>query len=87
MDSSRSAARLKSYTGSAILVLVLYFVFYVPGLIANFMYYNDAKRMEDIAGERLPGVGCLQAQLYLAVCTFVAAAMVILGIAIFGGAH
>jgi hypothetical protein len=87
MDSSRSAARLKSYTGPAILVLVLYFVFYVPGLIANFMYYNDARRMEDIAGESLPGVGCLQYQLYFAVGIFVAAAIVILGIAIFGGAH
>jgi hypothetical protein len=43
------AARNKSYVGPAILVLVLYFVMWLPGLIANYLYLEEAKRRETIA--------------------------------------
>ena len=58
-DLRRTSAQMKSYTGSAIVVLILYWIFWIPGLIANVIYYQEAKRMEKIAGHGLPGVGCL----------------------------
>lgn len=64
-ESERAAARMKSYTGSAVLVFILYWLFWLPGLIANYMFYNEAKRMERIAGQSLPGVGCLSLLLWL----------------------
>lgn len=52
-------ARLKSYTGACVIVILLYCFLFVPGLVANWLYLEDARRMEDIAGEPLPGVSTL----------------------------
>lgn len=57
-------ARSKSYIGSSILVLVLYLVFWLPGLIANILYYREAQRMEQIGGIRPQGTGCLAIMLW-----------------------
>jgi tetratricopeptide (TPR) repeat protein len=54
------AASTKSYTNAAVIVLVLYFILWLPGLIANFMYLEEANRMEKLAGRALPGVGALR---------------------------
>jgi len=70
------AARMKSYTGPAVLVFFLYWLFYLPGLIVNFMYYQEAKKMERLAGQELPGTGCLGAMLWINV---IAIALIILG--------
>jgi hypothetical protein len=61
----RATARLKSYTGAAVLVFILYWLFWIPGLIVNVMYYTEAKRTERLAGQSLPGVGCLTVMLWL----------------------
>ena len=66
-----AAARVKSYTGPSILVLVLYLFLWLPGFIANILYYSDAKRMERVAGHSLPGSGCLTVMLWLNVISFV----------------
>jgi hypothetical protein len=66
-----AAARVKSYTGPAILVLVLYLFLWLPGFIANILYYSDAKRMERVAGHSLPGAGCLAVMLWLNLISFV----------------
>jgi hypothetical protein len=58
-EAQRVAAQMKSYTGPAVLIFLLYWLFYLPGLIANYIYYQEARRMERIAGHGLPGVGCL----------------------------
>ncbi len=58
-DSQRDMARMKSYTGSAVLVLILYLVFWLPGFIVNIIFMNEAKKMEKVAGQGLPGTGCL----------------------------
>ena len=63
----QTQASLKSYTGTAILVFVLYLCLWFPGLIANVMYLREARRMEALAGHGLPGVGCLTLQLVLSV--------------------
>ena len=64
-DVARETARLKSYTGAAVLVFFLYWLFYLPGLIVNWMYVREARQMELIAGQRLPGTGCLSFMLWL----------------------
>ncbi len=64
-EAERAAARMKSYTGSAVIVFVLYIFFFLPGLIVNYIYYKEAKRMQQIAGQSLPGQGCLGFMLWL----------------------
>jgi hypothetical protein len=82
-DIDRAAARMKSYTGSAVIVFILYWLFWIPGLIVNWMYYNEAKRMEQIAGHSLPGVGCLTLMLWLNVVGVVLG--VLFALAMFAG--
>jgi hypothetical protein len=76
-EAERAAARLKSYTGPAVLVFFLYWLFYLPGLIVNWMYVQEARRTELIAGQRLPGTGCLAFMLWFN------ALLLVLGIALF----
>lgn len=64
-ETERVAARMKSYTGAAVVVFILYWLFWLPGTVVNYVYYQEAKRMERIAGNSLPGVGCLSALLWL----------------------
>jgi hypothetical protein len=66
-----AAARAKSYTGPAILVLVLYLLLWLPGFIANILYYSDAKQTQRVAGHPLPGTGCLAVMLWLNVISLV----------------
>jgi hypothetical protein len=78
-------ARTKSYTGSSILVLVLYLVLWLPGFIANILYYRDARQMERVAGHSLPGSGCLAVMLWLNVIGFIIGLIgTVIIIAIFG---
>lgn len=58
-DTERVFAGMKSYIGPSILVFFLYLLFYVPGLITNYIFRKEAKRMEKLAGQKLPGTGCL----------------------------
>jgi hypothetical protein len=58
-DISVAMAQQKSYVGAAITTFVAYLFFWLPGVIFNIMYINDARRMQKIAGRGLPGVGCL----------------------------
>ena len=61
----RIAARMKSYVGPAVLVFFLYWLFWLPGLIVNWIFYREAKDMERVAGQGLPGTGCLALMLWL----------------------
>jgi hypothetical protein len=63
-------ARMKSYTGNAVITFILYWLFWLPGLIVNYMFYSEAKNMERKAGQSLPGVGCLTIMLYLNIAIF-----------------
>jgi hypothetical protein len=76
----REMAQMMSFTTKAIVVLILYFVLFVPGVIANIVWHNEAKRMEKIAGQPLPGTGCLLWMRRLAYLSFVLA---ILGVFLF----
>ena len=52
--------------GSAFLVWLLYYIgFYIIGLILNFMYLSEAKRIERETGISPSGKGCLSLLLFL----------------------
>ena len=58
-DMHRAIASNKSYVTAAIITFVAYIFFWLPGVIFNVMYINDARRSQQAAGHSLPGVGCL----------------------------
>lgn len=58
-DLRKVSASMKSYIGASILVFVLYGFAWLPGFIANIIYWNEAKKMERMAGQHLSGTGCL----------------------------
>jgi len=64
---NQAQARSKSYTGSAVLTFFLYWLFWLPGLIVNILFLNEAKKNERLAGMSLPGVGCLKILLWVQV--------------------
>jgi hypothetical protein len=50
-------ARAKSYSIQAVCVFLLYWLFWLPGFIANWIFLHEGVEMERRAGVRLPGVG------------------------------
>lgn len=60
----RSLGLSKSYVGSAFLVLLLYWFLYLPGLILNIVYLNEAGRIQKASGVSPSGKGCLEALLF-----------------------
>ena len=57
-------ARQKSYTTHAVGVFVLYFVLWLPGFIANWMFLREAEEQQRRAGIPLPGVTALRYMLW-----------------------
>ena len=70
-DHRQIAMAGKSFTGPAIITLVLYFIFWIPGLIANVLYYKEAKEVQRVTGHSPQGMGCLSAMFWFAVISFV----------------
>lgn len=64
-DMERAIARQKSYVGASVATFFVYWIFYLPGLIVNLMYLNDANKTSDIAGQKPSGYGCLVFMLIL----------------------
>jgi hypothetical protein len=58
-------SREPDYSVFALIVLVLFFVAWLPGVIANLVILTKANRDEKAAGHRLPGVGLLRAEKYI----------------------
>jgi hypothetical protein len=69
----QSTARALSFTTKAVAVVALYWLGWIPGFIANILFYLEAKRTERAAGKRLPGTGCLAILLGLNVVLLVIA--------------
>jgi hypothetical protein len=57
------AAAARDYTTPAVITLILYFVCWLPGVIANVIYYLQAQRDEAMIGRPPQGKGCLLALL------------------------
>lgn len=58
-DIRRAIAQNKSFVGAAFITLFCYWLFYLPGFIFNIMYLMDAHKSAKMAGQTLPGTGCL----------------------------
>ncbi len=90
LDYMRQAAALRSYTTPAILTLVLYFLLWIPGLIANIVYLNAANNDRRVSGIDPQGRGCLQALLIVFIAVPFLACFLLVGLPflrglIFGG--
>lgn len=85
-DFERASARTKSYTTQAVITMLLYFVFWLPGLIANVLFLMDARRMQRIAGQSLSGVGCLWILLAIQIIPVLIACVIVAALAAGGGA-
>jgi hypothetical protein len=53
------AASTRDYTTPAVITLILYFVCWLPGVIANIIYYLQARNDEALVGREPQGKGCL----------------------------
>jgi hypothetical protein len=53
------AAATRDYTTPAVITLILYFVCWLPGIIANIIYYLQARQDEALVGREPQGKGCL----------------------------
>jgi hypothetical protein len=54
-----------SFTWKAFATLVLYCIFWFPGLLANILFYGEAKNAQQRTGHAPEGMGCLGALLWL----------------------
>ncbi len=61
----RWAAQQRSYVTPAVITMILYCVFWLPGAIANIAYWQAASMDEHIAGTAPHGKGCLSVMLWL----------------------
>lgn len=55
------AAATRSYTTPAVITMILYLVFWLPGLIANLVYLSSANEDRHLSGVEPQGRGCLVA--------------------------
>jgi hypothetical protein len=55
----------RGYTKTAILVLILYLLMWLPGLIVNVITLNQAKKEEKRTGRKPEGKGCLSTMLWV----------------------
>ncbi len=61
----QSLARVQSFTTKSVAVIALYWLGWLPGFIANIVFFVEAKRTARAAGKHLPGTGCLGIMLVL----------------------
>ena len=54
-----------SFTNKAVITMVLYLFGYLPGLIANNIYWYEAKRVKRRLGYSPAGQGCITALLWI----------------------
>lgn len=53
----------RDYTTMSLIILVLYWIFWLPGLIVNIIMLNEARNEQSSTGIRPNGMGCLWALL------------------------
>lgn len=59
-EITRGIHASKSYVGSAVLTLILYYVgFYIIGLVCNLVFLSQANQSQRIIGRDPSGKGCL----------------------------
>ncbi len=73
---------VKSYTTAAVVVFVLYCLFWLPGFVANWLYLHEARQAEKVYHQELPGVSCLTYMMLLLGWTVVI--LLFVGLVVFG---
>lgn len=63
----RAVAEQKSFVGSAVVVLLLYLLCYIPGLIFNIMWMNEARAVKKVTGRSPHGSGCLGVMFFIGI--------------------
>jgi hypothetical protein len=76
-DHRKMAMASKSFTGAAVLTLVLYFILWIPGLIANILFYREAREVKRVTGRAPAGMGCLSAMIWGSIIPFILLIIVI----------
>lgn len=61
------APPMRSFRWQAFFALILYFPFFLPGLIANIIWWNQARNLQAATGIAPRGKGCLTVMLVCAV--------------------
>ncbi len=61
----RQRAMTRSYITPAVITMVLYLVLWLPGLIANIIYWQSASRDQQLSGHAPEGKGCLLALFFV----------------------
>ncbi len=61
----RFGAATRSFTTRAIITFVLYLVFWLPGAVANIVYWREANNVQRVTGRAPESKGCLVAMLWL----------------------
>ncbi|MCL4818308.1 MAG: FHA domain-containing protein [Vicinamibacteria bacterium] len=82
-DLAVALAAQKSFTGHAFLTFALYGFFWLPGVIMNFVFLNEAKGVQKLTGQAPPGMGCLT--ILLVFCFWIPLILLILAV-LAGGA-
>ena len=77
-DHRRIAMSSKSFTGPAVLTMVLYFLLWIPGLIANILFYKEAKEIKRVTGHAPQGMGCLSVMFWLSVIPLILFVLVLI---------
>ncbi len=65
VDERWRAAVARNYVTPAVITLILYLVFWLPGLVVNLVYLSHAGQDERASGVAPEGKGCLTALLWV----------------------
>jgi hypothetical protein len=77
-DHRRVAMAGQSFTGKAVLTLVLYWFLWIPGLIANILFYKEAREIKNVTGHAPQGMGCLSFMFWVSVIPLILLVVVII---------
>ncbi len=81
-EVAAAVAANRSLVGSAFFTWILYWLFWVPGVIANVMYLGEAGRIKKLSGQSPSGTGCLW---FLAVTHLLLPLVIVLFVVMTGG--
>lgn len=77
-DHRKIAMAGKSFTGPAVITLILYFILWIPGLIANILFYKEAREIKRETGRAPAGMGCLSIMFWASVVPLIVVVIVII---------
>ncbi len=77
-DHRKMAMASRSFTGPAVITMVCSFIFWIPGLIANILFYKEAKEVKRVTGHAPQGMGYLSIMFWASVIPLILLFVVII---------